>query len=102
MSEQTSPKDQQQNPNPAPRNPFSGTGITVTGMVRTFSSSQSKEGKLYHDLFLVTGSNAELKISLNSAPDPAKFIVGSTVRIPVMLRSWNKDGRSGMMLVEAS
>lgn len=100
MSEQTSPKDQPQNP--APRNLFTGTGITVTGIVRTFSSSQGKDGKQYHDLYLVTGSNSDLKISLKSFPDPAKFIVGSTVRIPVMLRSWNKDGRSGMMLVEAS
>ena len=101
MSEQIAPKDQPQNP--APRNPFTGTGITVTGIIRTFDTSQGKDGKLYHDLYLATASNPDLKISLKNAPDPAKFILGTVIRIPVMLRAWkNKDGLSGTLLVEAS
>lgn len=103
MSEQITPKDQSQNPNPAPRNPFTGTGIIVTGIIRTFETSQGNNGKLYHDLYLSTAANPDLKISLKNPPDPTKFILGTIIRIPVMLRSWkNKDGLSGTLLVEAA
>jgi hypothetical protein len=61
MSEQTKEPASQ---NQAPRNPFAGTGIAVIGIVRHFASQQGKDGKLYHDLFLTTSANPDLKISL--------------------------------------
>lgn len=88
--------------NNVPRNPFAGTGIAVIGIVRTFSSSQGKDGKLYHDLYLTTAANPDLKISLLAPPDPMRFQLGSLVKIMVRLASWQKDSRSGMMLVEAA
>ena len=86
----------------APRNPFSGTGIIVQGIVRTFASTQGKNGKLYHDLYLTTGANPDLKISLLNPPDPLKFQIGSMVKMVVRLASWKSEKGSGIMLVEVA
>ncbi len=99
MSDQQ-PKDAGQNS--APRNPFAGTGIVVQGIVRTFSSTQGKNGKLYHDLYLTTGANPDLKVSLLNPPDPVKFQLGAMVKMLVRLASWKNDKGSGMMLVEVA
>ncbi len=92
MSNETTPKS----------NPFSGTGIVVVGIVRHFASSQGKDGKLYHDLYLTTAANPDLKISLLASPDPSRFQIGSTTKIMVRLASWQKETRSGMTLKEVA
>ncbi len=88
--------------NQAPRNPFAGTGIVVKGLVRTFGSKQGKDGSLYHDLYLTTAANSEVKISLLGPPDPARFVIGSLVNILVRLAPWQKESRSGMVLKEVA
>lgn len=85
-----------------PRNPFAGTGIQVIGIVRNFDSTQGKDGKLYHNLYLTTTANPDLKVGLSSPPDPNRFQVGSLAKITIRLHSWQKEGRSGMMLLEDS
>ncbi|MGR0479870.1 MAG: hypothetical protein ACTFAL_00290 [Candidatus Electronema sp. V4] len=96
MSNEITPKES------ANRNPFAGTGIAVIGIVRHFASQQGKDGKLYHDLFLTTAANPDLKISLLASPDPSRFQIGSPAKIMVRLQSWQKESRSGMMLKEVA
>lgn len=91
----------EQTPNNAPaRNMLSSTCISITGIVRDFQTSTGKEGKVYHDLYLITAANPDLKVSLNSAPESSRFQIGSLAKVNVRLRTWNKDGRSGVMLLE--
>ncbi len=89
-------------PTPPSRNVFSGTGVTVIGIVRSFGTEVSpKNGKTYHELYLTTAGNPELKISLLAAPDSNRFQVGSLAKIMVRLHNWKNDKGFGTMLIES-